>query len=111
MDVFKSNYWLMTFTCITAGITEELVFRAYLMPRIQALVKGPYVAIIGSSIVFGLFHIGYGTVMNVVGPFVIGIIFSIYYYNYRNIRVLILSHFLWDYILLLLKTTQPVNAG
>lgn len=87
---------LLVFTALTAGVVEELVFRGYIQPRLELLLKSPWLSIIISSIVFGLLHYRYGTVINVIGPMFISFVFAIYYWKYRNIKVLILCHFLWD---------------
>lgn len=102
--VLKRNQWLLVFTCLTAGVTEELIFRGYLIPRLQLFFKGPYPALIISSVFFGLAHIGYGSIHQVIGPVFIGFIFALYYKKYRNIKVLILCHFLWDYLILFAMT-------
>lgn len=102
--LFKKSYFLLFFTCITAGITEELIFRGYLLPRLELLFKNKIPAIIISSVLFGLLHIGYGTLLNVIGPIVIGLVFAIQYEKYRNIKILIVCHFLWDLLLLTAKT-------
>ena len=99
--IFKENKWLLYFTVITAGITEELLFRGYLMPRIEQLTKSSFWAIIISSLLFGLSHWGFGTVMQVIGPVFIGIIFAIFYYKYRNLKTLMIFHALWDLVQLL----------
>lgn len=96
INLFRDNHPLILFTAITAGVTEELIFRGYIQPRLEIILKGKYIAIIISSLLFGLLHFKYGTVINVLGPFVIGVIFSYYYWRYRNIKVLILFHILWD---------------
>lgn len=100
INIFKKNYWLMIFTAITAGIVEELIFRAYIQPRLEIIFKSPAVAIIISSLFFGLLHFQYGTIINVLGPIFIGAVFAVHYWKFRNIKVLIFSHFLWDFILL-----------
>lgn len=92
----------MVFTALTAGVTEEFIFRGYLQPRLTVIFKNPYAAIILSSLLFGLLHFKYGTLANVIGPIFIGLIFSLYYWKYRNLTVLILCHFLWDLISLLI---------
>jgi len=96
MQMFRRNTPLMVFTCFTAGIVEELAFRGYLMPRLQWLFNNQYITIILSSLLFGILHLGYGTVGQVVGPFFIGAVFAAHYYKYRNIKVLMLCHFAWD---------------
>lgn len=103
LALFKKSYFLLFFTCVTAGITEELIFRGYLLPRLELLSKNKILAIIISSILFGLLHIGYGTLLNVIGPIVIGLVFAIQYEKYRNIKILIFCHFLWDLLLLMAK--------
>lgn len=102
--LFKKSYLLLFFTCVTAGITEELIFRGYLLPRLELLLKNQKLAIIISSCVFGFMHYGYGTLVNVIGPIVIGLILALQYEKYRNIKIVIICHFLWDLFLLILKT-------
>jgi uncharacterized protein len=102
--LFKKSYLLLFFTCITAGITEELIFRGYLFPRLELLLKNQKLAILLSSLFFGLMHYGYCTLLNVIGPIVIGFVFALQYEKYRNIKIVIICHFLWDFILLIAKT-------
>jgi membrane protease YdiL (CAAX protease family) len=80
----------------TAGFLEELIFRGYMIPRLQLLFKNHHLPIIISSIVFGLLHLGYGTVINVVVPVIIGLVFGYHYQRYRNIKILIICHLLID---------------
>lgn len=103
ISIFKENIWLLLFTCITAGITEELLFRGYLLPRLAVLFKNRTVAIIVSSLFFGLLHFSYGTFSELSGAFFIGLIFACFYSKYRNIKILIVIHFLWDLTGLLLQ--------
>ncbi|MDN3581822.1 CPBP family intramembrane glutamic endopeptidase [Mucilaginibacter flavus] len=81
---------------ITAGFLEEFIFRGYMMPRLQLFFKSHHLPIIISSIVFGLLHVGYGTVVNVVVPVIIGLVFGYHYQQYRNIKILIICHLLID---------------
>ena len=106
VQIFKHNIPFLLFTALTAGIVEELVFRGYLQPRLQLLFNNSWAAIVVSAILFGLLHITYGTISNVVTPLFIGLIFAWYYQKYKNIKVLILCHFLIDTISLfiLIKT-------
>jgi membrane protease YdiL (CAAX protease family) len=97
----KSNILLLVFTCITAGITEELLFRAYLLPRLIRLSKSVVFAIIFSAILFAIIHIGWGTWAQIVSPFLIGLVFAVFYWKYRSIKFLIVFHFLWDFITIL----------
>jgi uncharacterized protein len=103
LKIFKNNYLLLIFTCLTAGITEELIFRGYLMPRLQLFFNNNYLSITISSVLFGLMHFGYGTLVQIIGPIFIGAVFAIHYQKYRNIKILIFCHFFWDFMMLTLK--------
>jgi membrane protease YdiL (CAAX protease family) len=106
MKLFKNNIFLILFTSITAGVTEELIFRGYLIPRLEILLKNTPAAILLSSILFGLIHYSYGTLIQIIGPFFIGLLFAVHYQKYKNIKILIMCHFLWDLLVLLNKTSQ-----
>jgi membrane protease YdiL (CAAX protease family) len=101
--IFRAHPFLIFLTALTAGAVEELTFRGYMIPRLSILLKNPALAIFISSVLFGLLHFTYGTVIQVVGPFFIGLIFAIYYYKFRNIKVLIFCHFLWDVMAIYLQ--------
>ena len=103
IQTLNSNRLLLVFTSLTAGIVEELLFRGYLLSRLQLFFKSSYVPVIISSVVFGLFHIGYGTVLNVIGPILLGVLFALYYNRYKNIVPVIIAHFLYDLILILIS--------
>jgi len=93
---------LLVLTCVTAGVVEELIFRGYLIPRLNILFKNSYLPVILSALIFGVAHIGYGTLINMFVPFLLGLIFGIYYQKYRNIKVLIFCHFFIDFLSLTL---------
>ena len=95
------NMPLKLYSLITAAVFEELVFRAYLLPRLQSYFKTAIWPIIISSVIFALTHSGYGTIANVIGPLFIGIIFARYYHTYRNIYITIICHFFYDCLILL----------
>lgn len=112
-NLFENNYPLLIFTCITAGVTEEIMFRGFLQPRLEALFKNRWVAIVIIALAFALIHFGFGTVQNIIGPFVIGFIFSVHYSYFRNIRFLIVFHILWDLMavaLMLYLHKHPVGS-
>jgi uncharacterized protein len=99
-NIFRQNESLLIFTALTAGITEEIIFRGYLQPRLQIIFRTPFAGILISSALFGLLHYGYGTTINIIAPFFIGFVFAFYYWQFRNIKVLIICHFLWDLLAL-----------
>lgn len=106
VQLFKHNLPFLLFTALTAGVVEELIFRGYIQPRLELFFNNSWAAIMVSAILFGLLHITYGTISNVVIPLFIGLVFAWYYQKYKNIKVLIVCHFLIDTIslLLLIKT-------
>jgi membrane protease YdiL (CAAX protease family) len=101
--LFKNNIPLLIFTALTAGVTEELIFRGYIQPRIEAASNNPALAIIITSLLFGFLHSPYGTINQILTPIYIGAIFSVFYRKYRNIKLLIICHFLFDLVSLLLQ--------
>lgn len=98
--ILQSNKQLLLFAAFTAGVTEEFMFRGYLLPRLELVFKSPFIAIALSSIFFGLLHFSYGTIFNMVGPMILGGVFGYFYWKYRNIAIPIICHFLWDYVLM-----------
>lgn len=97
--LFQRYPALMFFTAFTAGVTEEFFFRGYLQSRLSLLFNKS-VGIIVSAVLFGLLHYNYGTLIQVLFPFYLGLIFSIFYEKYRNIYFLIIFHFVWDIVAL-----------
>jgi len=100
--IFKLNAPLKLFIVITAAYTEEMIFRGYLIPRLQLFFKAKWWPIIISALVFGFGHFKYGTFVNVAGPVFIGLVFGWYYQKYRNLKILIICHFLIDFLALFL---------
>jgi membrane protease YdiL (CAAX protease family) len=98
LQLLWKNKLLMLFTTLSAGIMEELLFRGYLMPRLQLLLKKSWPAIMISSLLFGLAHYSYGSLSQIINPLIIGLIFAWHYQKYRNIKVLMICHFLIDFI-------------
>jgi uncharacterized protein len=98
LQLLWKNKLLLLFTTLSAGIMEELLFRGYLMPRLQLLLKNSWLTIIISSLLFGLAHYSYGSWSQMINPLFIGLIFAWHYQKYRNIKVLMLGHFLIDFL-------------
>ncbi len=98
LQILWKNKLLLLFTTLSAGIMEELLFRGYLMPRLQLLLKNRWLTIIISSLLFAMAHYSYGSLSQIINPLFIGIIFAWHYQKYRNIKVLMLCHFLIDFI-------------
>ncbi|MFL5766021.1 MAG: CPBP family intramembrane glutamic endopeptidase [Bacteroidia bacterium] len=97
-ETFRMYPVFGVFTCLTAGVVEEFIFRGYMLPRLEFLLRNRFASILISTLIFGLLHYGWGTLMNVIGPFVIGGIFAIHYSYFRNIKFLVFFHFFWDMV-------------
>ncbi|AZA89722.1 CAAX amino terminal protease self- immunity [Chryseobacterium nakagawai] len=100
-SLFKNDYFLIIFTCLTAGIVEELLMRGYIQPRIEKIYNSPLLGILVSAALFGILHSTYGTIGQVVVPFFIGAVFAMFYKKYSNIKILIVCHFMIDFITLM----------
>ena len=88
VDIAQSlPLYLLAFAIVIAPITEELFFRAFLSKK---------VGIIISSIIFGLFHYSYGSVMEIVGAFVIGACLAYIYKRSGSITPIILIHMIYN---------------
>ncbi|MDR2236914.1 MAG: CPBP family intramembrane metalloprotease [Chryseobacterium sp.] len=104
-SVFKDDYFLIVFTCLTAGAVEELLMRGYLQPRIEKIYNSPLAGIVVSALLFGILHSTYGTISQVIVPFFIGVVFAVFYKKYSNMIVLIICHFMIDFISLMLMNS------
>jgi membrane protease YdiL (CAAX protease family) len=96
----KPYPWLLIFTCITAGFTEEIIFRGYMLSRLSLFFKNRHLPVIISAVLFSAIHMGYKTISELIFSLLIGLIFGYHYQKYRNISVLIASHFLIDFVAL-----------
>jgi membrane protease YdiL (CAAX protease family) len=99
-DLLFRHPWLGLFTCATAAVVEEFLFRGYLQPRLELLFGNRFVPVLISSVLFALLHFGFGTLVNIIGPLLIGSLFAIHYSYFRNIKFLIVFHFVWDVLML-----------
>ena len=92
------NLPLMIFTCFTAAVVEELLFRGFILPAFTEITNSVWMGVVISSVLFGLMHLSYGTIHQVIIPIYFGIIFSVYYVKYRNLKVAIFCHFIWNLV-------------
>jgi len=97
-SAFKNNYLLIIFICLTAGVVEELLMRGYIQPRIEKIYNNSYCGIFISAVLFGILHSAYGTFGQVLVPFFIGTVFALFYKQYSNIKILIICHFMYDFV-------------
>ncbi|MDB5022594.1 MAG: family intrarane metalloprotease [Mucilaginibacter sp.] len=97
-QLLKNHPLFLFFIALTAGVTEEFIFRGYVLTRLSRLFKKPYISVIISSLLFSALHYKYNSLRELIFAFLIGIIFSVYYLKYHNIKAIMLTHFLIDFI-------------
>lgn len=85
--------YLLFFAFLVAPFTEELFFRAFLYSRF---------GMIASSILFSLSHLAYGSIIEIVGTFVLGMFFCVIYQKSKSIVPCIAIHFLYNLMSLIL---------
>lgn len=90
--------WLFIFMGLTAGGTEEILFRGYVQPRLNVLLKSPWLAIVGSALLFALAHFTNSGPTKMLFLFLFGSVFGFHYYRYRNLLALIIAHVLVDVV-------------
>ena len=102
IQLLRGHQTMIFFIALTAGITEEIIMRGYILTRLLQLFKKPVVPVLLSSLIFAALHYRYGSLRELIFTFLIGIIFSVYYIQYRNIKAIIAAHFLIDFINLII---------
>ncbi|HRF79019.1 MAG TPA: CPBP family intramembrane metalloprotease [Flavobacteriales bacterium] len=90
---------VLVFSAFTAGITEEFLFRGYMLPRVVELTGRNWMAILLTSLFFGLAHYRQDDLKAMVFPMLIGVAFSLFYVQYRSILVLMICHVTIDLVL------------
>ena len=88
---------------IVSSFGEEVIYRGFLINRIKSIFKsdkaGKYVAVIISSIVFGLIHYSWGP-MGIVQTGLMGLALALCYLKFKNLWILVLAHAYMDTILM-----------
>lgn len=82
---------------LTAGITEELIWRGYFIDKLLASGRSETKAIIYSAISWSFIH-GFFLPDKIAVTFLFGVIAGFYYLRQRNLLVLILTHTTVDVI-------------
>ena len=89
---------LMVFAAFTAGVTEELIFRGYILSRLSILFDDKLRPLVISALLFSAVHLGYKSVSESIYTLLFGLLAGWHYQKYRNLRVLMLLHFLVDIV-------------
>lgn len=91
---FQSTFFIgVAFTqCITAPITEEIVFRM----TYKDLIKNNILYIIISSLMFGFIHTADFFNIAILSYVAFGVALNIIYIKFKDVRILIISHMLYN---------------
>lgn len=83
------NYspFLFAYLLTVRVISEEIFFRGFLVPRIGAL---------PSTILFASGHAFFGSITEIAGAFILGLVLAWFFEKNRNIFPNILAHFLYN---------------
>lgn len=99
MPVSGEDKKVWTFVSWTAGITEEIIYRGFLIFSLSVLFPSfsIWAVLFISSLLFGIAHTyqGFG---NVIRTSLVGLFFAILYIGLGSIIPLIVLHFLIDYV-------------
>ncbi|WP_106814333.1 CPBP family intramembrane glutamic endopeptidase [Microbacterium timonense] len=88
---------LLVLSALRAGLTEEVIFIAYLFDRLRRLGWNDWTIILTSAALRGAYHAyqGFGAI---VGNFVMGIVFGWCYRRWGRVMPLVVAHTLLDIV-------------
>ena len=78
---------LVAYVLVVRVPAEEIFFRGFLVKK---------VGIVPASLIFGLAHYGYGSVAEIIGAFMLGLVFSYAYKRNNNLLPNIIAHSLYN---------------
>lgn len=96
------------FYCILAvGFVEEFVFRGFIYKKIKNISRKDIIAIIGSSVLFGVFHIFSGNIFQMIMTACLGIFFCFCRLKIKNCSTLslIIAHGIYDAFITVFAST------
>lgn len=99
LPITKEEKWVWNFVAISAGITEEIIYRGYLFYALAivfpslSLIQILFVA----TLLFGIGHIYQGT--KVIKPTIIGLIFGAFYIVFDSVFPIIILHIALDLVI------------
>jgi len=90
-DPIQSMLYVIVVMLLFVGVTEELLFRG-LFQSFLATTLPAWIAVHISSILFGLMHIGWQNITEVLFAYFMGLIFGFTYLGFRSLVAPILIH-------------------
>jgi len=89
--------WILTLTCLRAGIGEELFYRGYAIERLQALGLSRFWAAAIPVLIFSFGHWTSGW-PNIIVALMAGSVLAVFYQWRRDLLANMIGHFLVDFI-------------
>ena len=89
--------WLLTLTCLRAGIGEELFYRGYAIERLQALGLSRFWSAAVPVLIFSLGHSTSGW-PNIIVALLAGSVLATFYQKRRDLLANMIGHFLVDFV-------------
>ena len=99
---------LVFLTTMSAGYSEEMFFRSYLLTVLPREGIGTGMSVVASTLLFGLGHL-YEGYLAAVATVLIGALLSVVFLWKRNLNMIAIAHGLYNFITLL--ATLPPNGG
>jgi membrane protease YdiL (CAAX protease family) len=88
--------YVLAVAVLIAPIGEELLFRGFLLRWVSEKVDSDILGIVISSIVFGVLHMGYGSVVEVFGTMTIGLVLGYTFIRSKSITPCIVVHMVYN---------------
>lgn len=88
-DISDISPWLIAYLLIVRVAVEEIFFRVFLTKEI-----GPILA----TVLFALGHIGYGSMVELAGAFLLGLVLAYYYQKRQDIGANFIGHFVYNVV-------------
>lgn len=93
----SAEFLLAVVLVAVVAVTEETIFRGYLLLRFRTLLRSPALAVLLSSVIFSLGH-GYEGSAGLVTVGVMGAVFAVIYLWRGSLVTPITMHFLQDFL-------------
>lgn len=91
-----AEFLLATVLVMVVALTEETIFRGYLLLRFKSIMAST-AAVLTSAVIFSLGH-GYEGSAGVITVGVMGVVFALIYVWRQNLVAPVVMHFLQDFI-------------
>ncbi len=85
----NSNMVLFILTIIIVVFAEEFFFRAFLVPRVGVILP---------TLLFTIFHLGYESIAETIGVFILGLILAYWYKKNNSLFQNYFGHLLYNFI-------------